>query len=201
VSKRNNDISQQIRKYLNGELDARAMHQLEKEAQNDPFLMEALEGYEKTGTDQQKNLDELYTRLEQRANKKQARIIPFRVIGIAASVLLFLGIGILWLANKHPYVPQLQKEKIVLSAPPKEKEPLDTLKQSEPNQTLTAAVATSKGNAKRYAPPVVSENLIAKNNSVASIPSAPPNADIVADKSSAITEYNSVAKNKSPDLL
>jgi len=41
------DISQQIRKYLNGELDARAMHQLEKEAQNDPFLMEALEGYEK----------------------------------------------------------------------------------------------------------------------------------------------------------
>src|SRR5687768_17553486 len=40
-----------IEKYLRGELSPAEMHALEKEALNDPFLAEALEGVEQTGTD------------------------------------------------------------------------------------------------------------------------------------------------------
>jgi hypothetical protein len=97
-------ISQLIRKYHNGELDARAMHQLEKEAQNDPFLMEALEGYEQSGLDQQPNLDDVYARLRDRTQKAERRIIPWKWISIAASILVVLLIGRLLFRHHSPEV-------------------------------------------------------------------------------------------------
>jgi len=54
VSKKETDILL-IRKYLNGELDARAMHELERRSLDDPFLMEAMQGYEQTEGDQKSN--------------------------------------------------------------------------------------------------------------------------------------------------
>lgn len=88
-----------IRKYLNGELDARAMHQLEARAQDDPFLMDALEGYESSRRDQQNNLADLSSRLQHRVERKERRIIPFRWLAIAATVLVVFTIGWLWLSN------------------------------------------------------------------------------------------------------
>lgn len=93
------DISQ-IKKYLNGELDARAMHELERRALDDPFLMDALEGYEHAQSDQQANLDELSERLQKRTDKKVIRMIPWGPMSIAASVLILLGAGILFLTKK-----------------------------------------------------------------------------------------------------
>jgi hypothetical protein len=98
VSKHEADISL-IKKYLNGELDARAMHHLEARAQDDPFLMDAIEGYENTGHNQQSNLADLDSRLQQRVGRKQRRIIPVRTLAIAASVLIAFTIGWLWLSN------------------------------------------------------------------------------------------------------
>lgn len=95
------DISQ-IRKYLNGELNATAMHRLEREALDDPFLMDALEGYEATAKDQQANLNELAGRLQERTAEKRGRVISWKVWSIAASVLIVLTIGGLWLKNSSP---------------------------------------------------------------------------------------------------
>lgn len=134
MSKRNN-ISEQIRKYLNGELDAYAMHQLEKEAQNDPFLMEALEGYEKTGTGQQNNIEDIHTRLKSRVNKKEARVIPWRIISIAASIFIALTIGGLWLKYRQPAPESKIVAKMVL--PPAKKVPADT---AHLKQTLVATL-------------------------------------------------------------
>ncbi len=94
-----------IRKYLNGELDALAMHQLERRAQSDPFLMDALEGYGHSGADSQPQLDELSKRLQQRVESRPARVIPFRVIAIAASILVLFTVGWLWLANNKNTPP------------------------------------------------------------------------------------------------
>ena len=105
MSKKETDISL-IRKYLNGELDASAMHQLEKRAQDDPFLMDALEGYENAATNQQPNLDDLTGRLQKRITPKQRRIIPYRTLAIAASVLIVFTIGWLWLSNDHKPTPK-----------------------------------------------------------------------------------------------
>jgi hypothetical protein len=194
------DISQRIRKYLNGDLDARAMHQLEKEAQNDPFLMEALEGYEKTSADQQSNLDDLYEKLEQRTAKKQAKVVPFRAIAIAASVLLFLGLGILWLANRHPYISQT--DKIVLAASPKEKQPADTLRQTEDKQKLTATLIP-QNKAKRYVPSVTADRFIAKDKTTSSLqaPQPPASADMVVSEPVGNADSRVAEVNKPADIL
>jgi TonB family protein len=101
------DISQQIKKYLNGKLDAHAMHELERHAQDDPFLMDALEGYQNTPVDMDAGINELTGRLQQRTEKKEARIIPWRAISIAASILILLGLGLLWYSERQP--SQVQK--------------------------------------------------------------------------------------------
>ena len=90
----------QIRKYLNGELDAKAMHRLEREAQDDPFLMDALEGYEMAGKDQRPNLTLLTEQLDSRITEKERRIIPWMTISIAAGVVGFMiVVGLLYRAN------------------------------------------------------------------------------------------------------
>lgn len=78
------------------------MHQLEREALDDPFLMDALEGYEATRKDQQGNLNELADRLQERTAEKRGRVISWKVWSIAASVLVVLTIGGLWLKNSSP---------------------------------------------------------------------------------------------------
>jgi len=106
VSKRT-DILQQIKKYLNGELDAHAMHQFEKEAQNDSFLMDALEGYEQLSTEQQKNLDELHSRLQHHANKANRRIVMWQIISVAAFILIAVTIGGIWIYYHQPAVNKI----------------------------------------------------------------------------------------------
>ncbi|MGY4536086.1 hypothetical protein ACVW0P_000480 [Mucilaginibacter sp. UYNi724] len=88
---------QQIQKYLNGELDARAMHKLERRAQDDPFLMEALEGYGAIKADQRNNITGLQQRLEARTATKVMRMTPWMVTAIAAGVIGFaVVIGLLY---------------------------------------------------------------------------------------------------------
>ncbi|MBD1393946.1 TonB family protein [Mucilaginibacter glaciei] len=92
----------QIRKYLNGELDADAMHRLEREAQDDPFLMDALEGFEHAGKNEVAGLKELQTRLQKRASKKEQRIVPMWYWGVAASVLIIAGVAGLFYKYSAP---------------------------------------------------------------------------------------------------
>jgi hypothetical protein len=97
----NQPDSEQIRKYLNGELDARAMHQLEQQAQDDPFLMDALEGYEASDKNQQPNLADLKSRLHSRVlEKKKPVMVLWRVLPVAATLLILFTFGWLLLSPK-----------------------------------------------------------------------------------------------------
>jgi hypothetical protein len=85
-----------IRRYLAGELDDKAMHLLEKQALDDPFLAEALEGFAEYAPDQQLNLADLESRLEQRVVVKKERKLPvYYRWAAAAAVLLLAGIGVM----------------------------------------------------------------------------------------------------------
>ncbi len=134
----------QIRRYLNGELDAKAMHRLEREAQDDPFLMEALEGYEAAGKDQQPNLTDLQQRLADRVAPKAGRsIILWRVLPIAASLLIAISIGYYFLDRKAP------ETKVALQvAPPSLREPakplIDRDERNTANLKVTRAPAFAK---------------------------------------------------------
>jgi hypothetical protein len=116
----------QIRKYLNGELDGRAMHELERRAIDDPFLADALEGFEQVDGDQRASLDELSGRLQQRIDdKKVKRIIPWWPISIAASILVVIGAGIWFFSGQQTEQPKQlaqnikpeKKEQPVVSSP------------------------------------------------------------------------------------
>jgi TonB family protein len=130
----NQPDSERIRKYLHGELDARAMHQLERQAQDDPFLMEALEGYEAAAKNQQANLAELSSRLNERiTEKKKSVLVLWRVLPVAAILLIAITIGWLWLSPKGEE-PQKQQMAGLKKQP----------KFSIPNTTLSPAMLPKK---------------------------------------------------------
>ena len=120
------------------------MHQLEQEALDDPFLMDALEGYETVGKDQQGNLNELADRLQERTAEKRGRVIPWKVWSIAASVLVVLTIGGLWMRNSGP-APQKERVADVMVTPQADKKesiaPKDTVVSSTPPAKPVEALA------------------------------------------------------------
>ena len=90
-----------IQKYLKGEFSAREMHELEKAALEDPFLADALEGFEKQDTTGQAqtgdqtlsgHLDDLRARLDNRVNVPTRKLFPW--LRIAAAAILFIGLGL-----------------------------------------------------------------------------------------------------------
>jgi len=86
-----------VQRYLNGELSAREMHDLEQQALDDPFLADALEGLQtQPGEALQQDLSELRARLQTRVTEKRGAIpwlITRRTMRVAAAVILFVGLG------------------------------------------------------------------------------------------------------------
>ncbi|HZY36169.1 MAG TPA: carboxypeptidase-like regulatory domain-containing protein [Mucilaginibacter sp.] len=177
----------QIRKYLNGELDARAMHRLERQAQDDPFLMDALEGYQNAKPDQRANLDELASRLNKRVSEKRSRIIPFRMIGMAASVLVICSAGVWWLyqgreAAKGPEKNELKQALNLPAAKPAgdtvdKKLALSSARSAENKQ---AAEQPKTVNGKAAAKPLIAEDKSAKPSIVSELAPVQANADTKA---------------------
>jgi TonB family protein len=185
VPKRETDIIL-IRKYLNGELDTRAMHQLEKRAQDDPFLMDAIEGYEKAGSDQQPNLDELAGRLQQRIARGERRIIPFKFIAAAASILAVLTISGLWLYRSRP-----EKTKIAQVTPAEIK-----IKPVLPPQSGTAKPNAVKPDEMAALKPGRRPVHLKKSAVVYNKITAAPSPVIVADQIASISDKSKAKEQK-----
>jgi TonB family protein len=91
-----------IRRYLAGELDHKAMHALERQALDDPFLAEALDGFEQHAPDQRVHLADLSKRLAQRVQPAQKKVIPIYLRWVAAAaVCVVIGSSIIWLWPVH----------------------------------------------------------------------------------------------------
>ncbi|MBW8686281.1 TonB family protein [Chitinophaga rhizophila] len=91
-----------IRKYLAGQLDNKAMHALEKQALDDPFLADALEGFAERKPDQRLHLADLSRRLDTRvkgeSGEKGGAIFKLDMRWMAAAgVLLVVVAGLLWM--------------------------------------------------------------------------------------------------------
>lgn len=86
-----------IRRYVHGELSPQEMYEVEKAAEADELVMDVLVGMESEyaqGVHDQV-MPELQQRIQQRSKSQPRRIqtLPYRWIGLAASLLLVLGIG------------------------------------------------------------------------------------------------------------
>lgn len=115
------ELAKLIRQYLAGELDDRAMHQLERQALDDPFLAEALEGYEQHNPDQRIHQQALNEALNKRvAEKPQAgaggKIRTLYRMAAAAAIILLMGLGWYLVDQTRkvtPNVASVQQEKAV----------------------------------------------------------------------------------------
>lgn len=100
-----------IQQYLEGKLDPEVMHQLEKQALDDPFLWDALEGYSSnSGAAEglsilQRQLHERIVHLQE--NKKVFDLTWQRLSVAAAAAVLFVSAGILFWMNSHRPSEQL----------------------------------------------------------------------------------------------
>lgn len=141
----------QITRYLKGELDAKAMHELEMQAQDDPFLMDALLGYEHNDKDQRQQLDELSDLLRQRISKPVKGVISWKVLAVAASVLIILSIGGLFLYNHY----EERAPVLTMQVKPAIKEPIILPgKSPAENKNLAAYVKPAPGLKKTERPAV-----------------------------------------------
>ncbi len=137
-----------IRKYLNGELDARAMYELERQAQDDPALMDMIQGVESSSQEvDDANLIAISQMIRRRAEEsKPDKGISFPASGrhriqwkvwiAAASLILISAIGaLLWVEHpEHQQVvqdqPVIQDQQLVKKqseASPKNKAGADTV--------------------------------------------------------------------------
>lgn len=111
------DISQ-IRKYLDGELDARAMYELERQAQGDPLLMDLLTGMESAdGEVHEANLSSIDRQIRERVEQEQKkRAVSWRTLAVAVSVLwglAFVGLWLLQEPREKQLIVESQKTSIV----------------------------------------------------------------------------------------
>ena len=134
MKNRRNDIE----RYLRGELSPAEMHALEKEALNDPFLSEALEGVEQAGPDNFLfDLHALNRSLHKRARTRKSKTIKMWgwTAGIAATVLLIAVSGFLVVSlirEQHARQQAMNEEP---SAPPVDEPVKDTLTIAMPLET------------------------------------------------------------------
>ena len=130
-----------IQQYLDGKLDEKAMHELEKQALDDPFLADALEGYTHTEIPAGKHLSILQTQLQERIAQHQENKNVFnftwqRLSVAAAACLLFVTATMLfWLRED-------QAEKRIASRPKRvdvNLTPLDSTKKQALEQDAAIA--------------------------------------------------------------
>ena len=118
--------AEDIERYLRGQMSAKDMHNLERAALQDPFLADAIEGY------QHAPFAQTYQHLEDISaailgEKKQAKIVPLPVkanyywwqAAVVAGIIIIIGGGLLWFSDNQKNVAAMQHN--LASVPKKQK--------------------------------------------------------------------------------
>jgi TonB family protein len=91
-----------IRRYLNGELDATAMYKLERQAQEDPLLMDMIQGMEKGNQkEDEANLADIHRLVSKRVlDGKAGKTTNWKTWVVAASLVFALSFGTFQMLRK-----------------------------------------------------------------------------------------------------
>lgn len=102
-----------IEKYHKGLLSPKERHAMEKAALDDPFLADALEGYDSVSVNATEDIAELKNRLANKVERNKSVRIPFPLWKIAAMIVLVAGAGLLVYQlvfnNKHLEITEANK--------------------------------------------------------------------------------------------
>jgi hypothetical protein len=140
--------------YIQGNRKGKEINQLEKEAMKDPFLADALAGFDKVTDNHELRIEELRAKVLYKTKSRKNHLV--RYLSLAASILLIVGLGGYFLLNKNDTDAQINQsqsqifpEQIVENEPLQENRLQDTTKQ--PDEPLLAEIKTKK---KKEIPPV-----------------------------------------------
>ncbi len=80
--------------YIQTNRRGKEANEMEREAMNDPFLQDAIDGFDAVPGDHLSAIQDLENQLQQKATKRKQRV-NYRLwaVGVAASIVLLLGIG------------------------------------------------------------------------------------------------------------
>ena len=116
--------AEDIRRYQEGQMSASEMHAIERASLDDPFLADAMEGFETaTPSMMQSDMDNLRQRLQQKVTP--AKVIPMQPqrpwMAIAAASVILLGLAITLLNTErqpeNPVIAQVEKPASTQPAP------------------------------------------------------------------------------------
>lgn len=146
-----------LSQYIDGTISNKDRFVLEKQALDDPFLFEALEGLQVSGPENMEAIGRLKNNIASKtALKKETRRVPLFNYGIAASLVLLLGAG-MWFLNSNLD----SKESVAMNTPtenaiPQSQKPTgsnqdsesDLVRESEESKPIasTTIVKTQKSN-------------------------------------------------------
>ena len=131
-----------LKEYIQGKRHGKKANQLERKAMNDPFLSDALEGFDIVPGNHFEEIEKLEKEI---TNFKTKKSINFRgwIIAVAASIVLILGIGGL-LNHKFSSAPPIA---------------LNTTKNdSVSNKLLTNEIQLKKDSSKTFSEKVIAQN-------------------------------------------
>jgi hypothetical protein len=142
---KNKFSAEYIRKYLDGQLSDQEMQVLEKAALEDPFLSDAIEGFEesrKHSVSFESGIAELKTRLTERVRQRKRNtgaLFQLSKWQVAASFILVIGIAVFatFQINKKPVISQSAPgpdttSAAIIKPPPENKNRNDSIKTNEP---------------------------------------------------------------------
>ncbi|SEN23643.1 hypothetical protein SAMN05216436_11384 [bacterium A37T11] len=115
----NEHLLLKIQQYLQGQLQPGEMHQLEREALDDPMLQDAIDGYRQAKLVDHRQLSLLQQRLENRIAGQLAEKTAFYfgwqrlAVAATAGLLFFIACILLWMVINHHQHKQAQPQKKV----------------------------------------------------------------------------------------
>ena len=130
--------------YIQGSRKGAEAHRLEKEAMKDPFLSDALDGYQAVEGNHVESIEEMRRRIFRRTRSRRSSIAKW---SIAASLLICLVFGSYFWLNRQPGLPERAQSMAVMEEQPA---PL----QQAPAKDIAAAPQASA--------PVVAETAVAQ---------------------------------------
>ncbi|MDR3262476.1 MAG: hypothetical protein LBT78_11690 [Tannerella sp.] len=98
--------------YIRGQRKGKAAHRIEREAMQDPFLADALEGFDAVKGEHNEHIADMRKRLSRKTRRTHLKIIR---TGIAASVALCLATGSYFLLNRtqEEFIAQIESPSFV----------------------------------------------------------------------------------------
>ena len=175
-----------LMQYIQGSRKGKDAHRLEKEAMKDPFLSDALDGFQAVEGNHVESIEEMRRRISHRTRSHRNSITKW---SIAASLLICLGFGsYLWL-NRQLGMPSQSPLAVVMEeqAAPLQQAPLagiaaDSMQEQESASGVGEAKAKVSEDTHQSPAPVVAEASVAQ----VEVYSAPCEdiavADIVAEE-------------------